>query len=244
VEVTGSIFYLGKRDSYIRVYDSKLTADDNKFFNATETMTDGKAIQCKRCFESRITRNIFTFLSGLKGGAIYLEASNSTTIATNTFTENKAEQGGALFVFYSDVQLSDNQFISNYAFSKGGSGYQHEGAGGAVFFTCANLADSNSVYREEPDFDYFGTPVNLTLYQNPKPRCRLDTGRNLFDMNEAEDRGGAIMYTNEKFTTWENNTFGNNTAPIGPDISSPVKSIVVEMLATGGSTERRRRLDD
>lgn len=140
-------------------------------------------------------------MNGLHGGALYLEATSNATVAGNVFTQNVAERGGALFLFHSEVNLANNSFISNNATSKGGKDWHHEGAGGAIFFTCANLDDSDSFYREDPDFDYLGNWVNLTLYTNKKPNCTLETAGNLFQENRAEARGGAIMYTNVKFTT-------------------------------------------
>lgn len=79
----------------------------------------------------------------MRGGAIYLEDSSSSSIVGNLFTDNSAEQGGAIYIFYSDVQISNNNFTNNEALNNGhierNPGTQHSGSGGAVFFTCVNL---------------------------------------------------------------------------------------------------------
>jgi hypothetical protein len=47
------------------------------------------------------------------------------------------------------VALQGNNFTDNKALSSGDSrtvSAQHEGAGGAVFFACAEIEDSESIY--------------------------------------------------------------------------------------------------
>jgi hypothetical protein len=37
----------------------------------------------------------------------------------NLFTDNIAEQGGAIYIFYSDVKIKSNNFTDNKALSNG-----------------------------------------------------------------------------------------------------------------------------
>jgi isocitrate dehydrogenase kinase/phosphatase len=88
-----------------------------------------------------------------------------------------------------------------------------------------NLQDTNSYFRPEPDYDYFGNYINSTLYNNTKPNCAVDLANNLFLANKADGKAGALMFTNANFTESAFNNFTNNTSPNGGIYSSPPASI-------------------
>ena len=117
--VTKSAFKLGRRSSYINVRYSQLSVANNVFISSSDPHAKGKAISCTGCQSVTIASNQFSKLQGLRGGAIYLEDSSSSMIAGNLFTDNSAEQGGAIYVFYSEVNIRNNNFTRNEALSNG-----------------------------------------------------------------------------------------------------------------------------
>ena len=122
-------------------------------------------------------------------------------------------------------------------------GVLHQGAGGAIFFTCVNLLDTNSYFRPEPDYDYLGNYINSTLYNNTKPNCAVDLANNIFLSNKADGKAGALMFTNANFTESAFNNFTNNTSPNGGIFSSPPKSIEVSVVNTAQTKTRRRLIE-
>lgn len=69
-----------------------------------------------------------------------------------------------------------------------------------MFFTCANLMDTDSYYRASPEYDIYGQYIDTKLYNNTKPKCQLDIADNVFLHNYGQAKGGALMYTNENIT--------------------------------------------
>ena len=90
--------------------------------------------------------------------------------------------------------LTGNSFVGNQALaytetanSNNLVNVRHEGAGGAIFFSCVDVTDTQSIYVEE--FDAKGQPT-----------CEVDLNGNSFINNTASNKGGALMWTNRNFT--------------------------------------------
>jgi Right handed beta helix region len=153
----------------------------------------------------------------MRGAAIYLDSSRDVSIRYNTFKNNTAEQGGAIFILHSDVVLKGNNITDNQALTNGDPRrvtQQHEGAGGAVFFGCIDDdADPDSFYRPLPLFDKNGNHIDSLSYS--KLSCKLDAASNNFERNFAEAKAGAIMWTTVNFTESLPNNYVNNTSPNG-----------------------------
>lgn len=145
------------------------------------------------------------------------------------------------------MALQGNNFTDNQALSSGDSrtvSAQHEGAGGAVFFACADIEDSESIYREKPQYDYLGNYINSTDYNSTQPQCRVDVASNIFDGNYAQAKAGAIMWTNVNITESSPNKYVNNTSPNGQSVASPAKTITIGkwgMQSEQGFAETSRR---
>jgi len=170
---------------------------------ASDETEVGRGVRCYDCYDVTIVNNKFKQLHGKRGGAVYLENCRSSRIFSNEFLECSAEQGGGLYLYHSEVSVRQNRFRENKAIANGhferNPGKDHEGAGAAIFFTCVNLQDSNSYYNPREHYDYLGNHMYSDAYLD-NPTCDVDIADNEFEFNEAEGKGGALMYTNANFT--------------------------------------------
>ena len=64
-------------------------------------------------------------MEAIRGGAIYLSYSDNVTLEKNRFINNTAQQGGAVYVYHSEVEATDNHFQGNAAVSGGDIGVAH-----------------------------------------------------------------------------------------------------------------------
>ncbi len=111
-----------------------------------------------------ITNNYFTKNEAKhEGGALTIESNYHTTVANNVITENKARDGGAVFLDFSQTFFFNNVIAKNYATRYGGAFYMDytpgpklinntiasnkaDVAGGGMFLTAANVFITNSVF--------------------------------------------------------------------------------------------------
>ena len=64
-------------------------------------------------------------MQALRGGAIYLDYSANARLEKNRFVNNTAQQGGAVYIFHSEVEVVNNHFEANSAISGGDIGVAH-----------------------------------------------------------------------------------------------------------------------
>lgn len=136
------------------------------------------------------------------GGALFWNRGNNGIIQNNTFIGNFAQyEGAAIFWNYGDNGLiSDCTFINNNATRDGG----------AIYNNGTNKTISNSIFINNVAGRYGGAICSAD---------GLDIFNCSFDNNIAEDRGGAMYFTNA-FTnsTISNSNFTNNFAVDGAGI--------------------------
>lgn len=124
------------------------------------------------------------------GGALYLSVSNLKSDKT-TFTNNKANSGGALSVIAGDMILTGCVFKSNTAYENGG----------AVYVTASNYG----IYTEiddtfDPKQKY---QVNPSIYVGDSSN---------FEDNHARNYGGALYIRSPKYVIVVKSNFTSNTA--------------------------------
>ena len=232
VTITRSEFKHGKRSPYVAVHGSTLTMQSSKMSDAGDVFVigrglsvvedptaAGRGIQCIHCARVVIFNNEFSNLHSLRGGAIFLDFSANVQLGKNQFVNNTAQQGGAVYVYHSEVVAVNNHFEENSAIRGEtiGSSVQHEGSGGAIFFTCIDVTDDSAVYDANKD----GT------------QCKVELSRNRFWENYATNKGGALMWTNRNFTITDessNDFKDNGSLQGGADISSPPARIKIEII--------------
>ena len=155
---------------------------------------------------------------------MYIADSKDARIERNMFTNNIGEQGGALYILHSNVDIKNNHFEGNRAEARENQGQtkskQHEGAGGAIYFTCVDVLDDASVYDPNDE--------------ESKEACKVSLSQNRFWDNSATNKGGALMHANNNFTFPEegSNDFKDNEAKLGGEIASPPGSISIEIVVT------------
>lgn len=124
------------------------------------------------------------------GGAIWLDAENTSVIENSVFIGNKANNGGGVNTVFSDVTITDSYFENNKAMHTAAINKLNNcGGGGAVRFESAKKAK------------YFG-------------KGELKILRNVFLNNETNHAGGALetyIYSTEKVEV-EDSHFENNTS--------------------------------
>jgi len=145
------------------VFESTMTVINSRFFNLTnsamygststanvrgsvfESITAffGGVLYCAGCLAANFQDSNVTGLSGRRGGVVYAYTSGLAKPASislfqgNTFTNNSAIDGGALYFFNMFVVISQNVFIGNRAGNQTIAG--NAGSGGAVFFSCPSF---------------------------------------------------------------------------------------------------------
>ena len=140
-----------------------------------------------------------------RGGALYIQESilNATE---NTFQDNSAVEGGALYIVNTVVitavhTLTGNTFRNNHALVDGGSLY---GKGKFSMLMLKNNTFQND-WADEEGGSVVSSTNNLNLILN------------IFQSNHALEKGGAIVIAGDRTTTitFEGNIFQNNSAGRG-----------------------------
>ncbi|MEE1129318.1 MAG: right-handed parallel beta-helix repeat-containing protein, partial [Methanobrevibacter sp.] len=173
-------FINGKADNGGAICTSTQTSlyiDSCRFEN--NSARNGGAIYLESYKDVNIDASVFNSNSAEKeGGAIYYSGDYRRKIFSNitgNFTNNRAEDGGAIYLIDVGQYRLKGNFISNSARNMGGAVYSH-GAIGIPFFFIDGIFDSNSaafggaVYSFSPFGNFNG------IYQN----------------NRASKDGGAI----------------------------------------------------
>lgn len=172
--MSNTTFSGGKLSPYISLKGANLKLNNSTLQEADEDLkTVGRGVKCENCLTVEIETTIFKGLRAYQGGAIYLKDSLSGLFIDNTFDENTAKQGGAVFVQNSELVVQNNTFLGNEA---NGSLTQNVtrnmlnyikdiGAGGAVFFTCTDLTDPLSRFVPTKSVE------TLECDKNNDPKC-------------------------------------------------------------------------
>lgn len=169
---------------------------------------DDSSIVIRRSREIRLNSLIFQNNLANRGGALFIDRSSRIFIDRSSFINNEAElEGGAVVTDNSHfLYFTNNSFRNNYAKSRGGS-----------FF--ANI--SSRVYFDEGEF--IGNRTEITgggLSFAGSSNIRL--ADLLFQENRAlhlAGKGGAIEVTEARDFNIKNNSFLENEAYSGSDIS-------------------------
>ena len=149
-----------------------------------------------------LTENTFQNNSANYGGAVYVEFS-TLNLTENTFQNNSANyrSGGAIYAVYSTLNLTENTFQYNSA------NYRSGGAIYAVYSTLnltENTFQNNSANYGGAVYAVYGT-LNLT--------------ENTFQNNSADSSGGAVCVVDSTLNLTENE-FQNNSADEGGAVNT------------------------
>ena len=122
---------------------------------------------------------------------MYLLNSKNVFLQHNLIVDNMSNKGAGLYVTNSKVYLWRNKLIRNTAIYEDDK--EEEGNGGGIYFSCSK--------------------VSTAEMRSCTGRCCLFLEKNKFDSNEADNKGGAIMWTDKNITVVPySNWFTNNTA--------------------------------
>ncbi len=110
-----------------------LLVTESTFTGNSSGSGQGGAIGIVGAFEDYINGNTFSNNSAGQGGAIY--SSRSLTVSNTTFTGNVATYGGGIYEINGPLAVSNSTFFSNSANSAGGGAYF---TGGGSSITVAN----------------------------------------------------------------------------------------------------------
>ena len=144
------------------------------------------------------------------GGAIYVYQAPSAAVITNSsFTHNGAAYGGAIVARYSDLQVTNSTFSSNYTdYENGGADYG--GAAIYVYDSYTRVTGSTFVNNESPQA---GSGAGILVYTGS-----LSVDRSTFTGNRAGQAPAIYSYGDDnageqdsgEFVTVTNSTFSNN----------------------------------
>ncbi len=176
-----------------------------------------------------VTNNYFAF-NGLDttaaGGALF--ASNSTPrIENNTFSGNRARDGGAMGVAQSSGFIERNHFIANRAARDGGAVILVN----ASPRTLHNRFSGNATGSRGGALAISGGGSSPLVFNNVMIRNAASTATN------GDPRGGgAIFIDTFSLPSLANNTLVSNTAPVGGILcSNAVVNIANNIIAFGSS---------
>jgi len=155
-------------------------------------------------------------------GGISVNSQNSVIISDNTISENKASNGGGIYVRYATVTISGNTINNNNAASSYGGGIYITSAGGRI---TSNVIDGNTG-------GYIGGGIYADGLSNPI----LFIDHNMITNNKTPTYGlGGGIYASS--ATISDNTISGNTATSGGGIyatSSIVSNnLIFDNLVTG-----------
>ena len=148
-----------------------------------------------------VTGSTFTGNKGNTGGALYL-LGGTNSISNSTFTSNTAsgsDGGGAIFVGGGTLTLSGNTYTSNAATLGNANGY-----GGAVYGTGTAITEAGSTYTSNSSTNYGGA-----IYTSLSTGATLNIANSTFNTNHTVGAGGAV-YAGGTLTITTGTTFTGN----------------------------------
>ncbi len=140
------------------------------------------------------------------GGAIWLDAENTTVIENSVFIGNKANNGGGVNTVFSDVIIRDSYFERNEATHTayidtlngcgGGGAVRFEGTRKAAYAGTGKMLIERCTFVENTT-NHAGGALEVYLYDD---RDTLDVNDSYFLRNKSTKwgQGGAIAYMNSK----------------------------------------------
>ncbi len=194
----------------IKIFDSQLIIRDSEFYQYNAT-----GIQAENLSVFEISDSIFQDGSGEKGGALSCISCEKLHIYNSDFYDNSGIYGGAIYVTSTRsalYRLSGNSFIGNFA-RVGGSIYLDN----LSLLLYKNTFQFNEAVSLDNMTDGVGGAVKIEC--STSDSCVFNITENTFDSNFASREGGSISW--KHFSPMlEGNTFLNNSAIYGNDISS------------------------
>ena len=201
---------------------SELTVTNSTFKNNTSVEYGGGSLQAESASTLVVDHNSFADnLSRSYSACLYVYYISSAQITNNTFTNNKAQDGSAIYIDEVSFLVKGNTFTSNVATKDGGAVYFTNGSrdtlsnniflnntaltgsGGAVYANNKSLIDGNVFVGNSTVSDY---RYGGGLYTNGRTKIT----NNLFMGNTAYQGGGLYLRFSDSLVY--NNTFYANTA--------------------------------
>jgi predicted outer membrane repeat protein len=161
------------------------------------------------------------FTSPYNGGAIYIKDFEDISISNSIFRYNKAERGGAIYVYSSTSTViqptisSSNSFLYDSACKGGAICLQTDGDEPSANYTVKATINGNYFYNNYAD--YYGGAIFADIYDNSEITNNT-FGYNRNDLSCASARGGAICICGGSTTLIEKNTINNNYSIYGGGI--------------------------
>jgi hypothetical protein len=136
------------------------------------------------------------------GGAIYAYGYDSVYIAHSTFTENHSPEGGALYQYWSDINITDSSFNANA--TTGGT----SGAGGALYtyYGVLDMTGGSLSGNAAGDASNGGTGGALYDYGGTTTLTGVHVDHN----SAADDGEGGAIFAYEDDLTLEHGTMSHN----------------------------------
>ncbi|MFV0565125.1 MAG: right-handed parallel beta-helix repeat-containing protein [Flavobacteriaceae bacterium] len=260
---TAGAISAGENINNLKIINSTFTG--NTAMKTDRNTGGGGAVVLNKVMNAEIQTNTFSgnTASNAWGGALLvLETKGNIIISSNnTFTNNKALSGGAVFLFSnSNITLEKNTFTNNKATFN--SAYTATGLGGAITTAIDNtvrIFDNNfttnsaseqggainfetstqNSYINNNTFDgnssgkYGGAVMAASFTDNSG--SSLNINDNTFKKNRATERGGAILLNKAITTTLKKNIFLENESFFGAalDVESTAKTVFFNSTVRG-----------
>jgi CSLREA domain-containing protein len=157
------------------------------------------------------------------GGGIYMRMFSQAQLIRNEISQNQANYGGGIYIWYSYPRVAENRIAMNSANGSGGGiwlgvysqatfdhnlflgneglGTGNEGAGGMLGERCTLQLDGN-IFREN---SVGGGGSGLTLI-----RCDATLTNNIFADNQVNDAGGNLCLTGANAVLYHNTFAGTS----------------------------------
>ena len=164
-----------------------------------------------------LSKSIFTGNHSMWAGAIYSGTNSNLTIDDSMFSDNYADEIGAVGVF-KNAKISNTTFKNNVAKSKEEDA---EGAGAMFFGALSHSTVTDSTFENNKSAVNGGAIVTRSALLANNTDAELDITDSVFKDNFAEINGGAIYNSfyhsvaNANAVTVSGSTFVNNTANNG-----------------------------
>lgn len=164
-----------------------------------------------------LSKSTFTGNHSMWAGAIYSGTNSNLTIDDSMFSDNYADEIGAVGVF-KNAKISNTTFKNNVAKSKEENA---EGAGAMFFGALSHSTVTDSTFENNKSAVNGGAIVTRSALLANNTDAELDITDSVFKDNFAEINGGAIYNSfyhsvaNANAVTVSGSTFVNNTANNG-----------------------------
>ena len=188
-----------------------------KLTSCTFTNSDDRAVHVSKS-DSYISA--CTFANNKYGGAVYHE-SGSLVISASNFTDNRAENGAAVY-----IENLEHMQINTSHFNNNTCSIWYDGQGGALYVDgCTTLNIDASYFNN----NYCLTSISQDLtagggamYINAQSTTII---RSYFTNNKATSSGGVIYFRNENHVNISRSLFSGNTAQFGGAVISGYATI-------------------